>query len=112
MAALRILNLGVRFLLELAALGIASYWGYTLRRDFPANVLLAILVPAVIAVVWGMFIAPKARFPTGRHGQAGLGLIVFLLAAGALAQRGHPTAALVFASIATISSLLLYAPTR
>lgn len=109
-SVLRVINLGIRFLLELCALAVACYWGATLRAGGATRLLFAELLPVTVAALWALFISPKATWPAGRHGQAGLGLLVFLLAAGALAHRGHPLMALVLAAVATTSSLLLYLP--
>lgn len=109
MSALRIINLGVRFLLELASLAAFGYWGATVRASGALRALLAIALPLAVALVWGLFISPKARYSTGRPGQVGLGLIVFLVAALLLRERGHVAMPAVFAVTAVISSLLLYA---
>ena len=109
MSTLRAINLAVRFLLELASLGSFGYWGATLQATTAVRSVAAIAIPLAVAVLWGIFISPKARIPTGRLGQAGLGLVVFLAAAAALQVRGHTTVALTFAALAVVSSLLLYA---
>lgn len=108
MSALRIINLGVRFVLELCALVAFGYWGATLRASVALRTLLAIVIPLGVALVWGLFISPKARYSTGRPGQVGLGLIVFLVAALLLRERGHVALAAGFAVTAVVSSVLLY----
>ena len=109
MATLRVINLVVRFLLELAALAAFAYWAARLDVSRGMRVLLVILAPMVVAVFWGLFVSPKARFSTGRAGQIGLGLIVFLAASAALIVRGQAALGLAFACIAVASSGLLYA---
>jgi hypothetical protein len=108
MTALRVINLGVRFLLELAALGSFAYWGATLPAGIVVRSAAAVALPLGVAILWGIFISPKARIPTGRLGRSGLGLVVFLAAAAALQTRGLTAYALMFAAIATVSSVLLY----
>jgi uncharacterized protein DUF2568 len=108
-ATLRAINLGIRFLLELAALACAAYWGWTLSTGTGLRVAAAIGLPFLVAGAWGLFISPKARFPTGRLGRASLGLFVFLAAALALFDRGQVQLALGFACVAIISSLVVYA---
>ena len=109
MSALRLINLGVRFLLELGALGAFSYWGATARASGALRAALAVILPLIVALLWGLFISPKARYSTGRAGQVGLGVIVFLVAALLLRERGHVTVAAAFAATSVVSSLLLYA---
>lgn len=109
MATLRVINLGVRFFLELAALASIAYWAGALQAPLPLRIVLAVGAPLVIAFLWALFISPKARFSTGRIGQSGLGLIVFLAAAAALFARGQTSLAIAFASTAVVSSVLVYA---
>ena len=108
-AALRVANLAVRFLLELASLGTFAYWGATLPVGRGLRSAAAVAIPLAVAVLWGIFISPKARIPTGRLGRAGLGLVVFLAAAAALHARGQTRLALGFGVVAVVSSLVLYA---
>lgn len=108
MATLRIVNLAVRFVLELAALAAFAYWAARLDMPRGLRILVAILVPMVVAALWGLFISPKARFSTGRAGQVGLGLIVFLAASAALFVRGQSAIGLAFACTAVLSSAVLW----
>ena len=108
MEALKALNLGVRFfVVELGALAAAAYWGWEATSG-PGRWYLAVLAPAAVIVVWALFISPKARFPTGSFGRALLGLIVFLLAAAALWSRDRTALAMVYGSLAVISSVLIF----
>jgi hypothetical protein len=109
MATLRVINLGVRFMLELAALASVAYWGWNLRGSTALRIAAGVVLPLLVAVFWGLLVSPKARLGTGRLGRAGLGLLVFLTAALALFDRGHSGLALAFASVASLSSLLVYA---
>ena len=109
MATLRVINLAVRFGLELAALAAVAYWAAHVDASAGARTALGILAPLVVAVFWGLFVSPKARFSTGRAGQVGLGLVVFLVAAGALLARGQLVLGTAFACTAVVSSAVLYA---
>ena len=110
MNALRVANLGVRFLLELGSLAAFGYWGWTLRGPTAARLAAAVGLPLLVGAGWGLFVSPRARYSTGRVGQASLGLVVFLAAAGALYARGHVRLAAVGGAVAALSSLLVYAP--
>nr|WP_258545332.1 YrdB family protein [Micromonospora provocatoris] len=57
---MKALLLGVIFLLELALLGSAGYWGLTLGAGRPLRLLAGLGAPLVIAVVWGLFCSPRA----------------------------------------------------
>jgi Protein of unknown function (DUF2568). len=106
---LRLVNLAVRFFLELAALAAFAYAATTIDAPVAARAALAVLAPVSIAILWALFISPKARFSSGRLGQVGLGLIVFLSAATVLFLRGQSTFAIAFGVTAVVSSALLYA---
>ena len=56
-------NSGLRFLLELAMLASLGYYGFA-QFDGVAAWGLGLGLPLVAAVVWGMFVSPKARHPT------------------------------------------------
>ena len=83
MNILKGLNLLVRFLLELGMLAAVGYWGFKTGSGWVLKALLGIGLPILIAVVWGMFVAPKAIYPL--HGPAHLALGFVLLASGAVA---------------------------
>jgi hypothetical protein len=109
MDILRATNLALRFALELGALAAAGYWGATIPGGAFVRGASAVLLPTLVAVFWGVFVSPKAPIPTGRLGRAGLGFLVFLGAAALLWTRGHPTLAIVYGALATISSIVVYA---
>lgn len=51
------INLAVRFLLELTALGSFAYWGWTHINGWP-RVIVAILLPVLVAATWAVFAVP------------------------------------------------------
>lgn len=109
MDTLRLANLALRFLLEVGALVAIGRWGWTASAPPFARAALAVVLPVAMAIVWGLFIAPKARFPTGVNGRAILGLVVFLVAAASLHARGHTRLAMSFGALAIVSAVLLVA---
>jgi hypothetical protein len=83
MTILKGLNAGVRFLLELCMLGAVGYWGFKTQSGWGMKILVGIGLPVLIAVIWGLFVAPKAVYPLGRLPHLVLGLV--LLGSGAIA---------------------------
>ncbi|MCY9663121.1 YrdB family protein [Paenibacillus chondroitinus] len=55
-------NLVIRFLLELFLLGSLGVWGYHLGGGTFARFILTGGLPLAAAIIWGLFISPKARF--------------------------------------------------
>jgi hypothetical protein len=62
MEALKLINLGLRFILEILVLLIIGYWGFQVSQGTLLKFLVGIGLPLLIAVIWGMFGAPKARY--------------------------------------------------
>jgi hypothetical protein len=90
------LTLLVRFLLELCMLGAFAYWGFETGDGPAAQALLGVGVPVAAAVVWGMFIAPKARHPVPTAVWIGLQAILFGAAALGLAAVAPAQLAVLF----------------
>ena len=55
-------NLGVAFGMEIAGLGIFAWWGWRTGDNLGLRVLLAIGLPLIAAVTWGLFAAPTADY--------------------------------------------------
>ena len=85
MVILRSLALLVRFLLELCMLGALGYWGFKTGDSAAMKWVLGLGAPLLAAVVWGLFIAPKATFEVPKAVWLGLQVVLFGAAAVALA---------------------------
>src|SRR5580765_757158 len=95
-------NLVLRFLLELSALAATAYWGFSTKSGVTQWVL-GLGAPALVAVVWGLFVSPKARIELPHPAQFAIELLVWAAAALALAAAGQPVLGIVFAVVAVIS---------
>jgi hypothetical protein len=104
----RYANDGLRFLLELAALGSLAYWGFD-EHEGVAQWLLGLGLPLVAAVVWGRFVAPKASHPTTDPQRLLLELLVFGSGVVALAAAGEGTLAVVFGALVVLHLGLTFA---
>ena len=95
-------NLALRFLLELAALGSYSLWGWQ-QMEGLAGYLLAIGLPLLGAVLWGTFAVPndpsrsgKAPVPVPGWLRLALELLIFGLAIFCLFDVGYANIAGLF----------------
>jgi hypothetical protein len=82
-------NLLLAFLVELVALGIFAYWGWRTGGTTLVRWLLALALPLVTAIVWGMFAAPTASH-TSPVLRWTVKVLVFGLAGAALWSLRHP----------------------
>lgn len=100
------LLLAVRFGLELAALVALGYWGFKTGDGTPMELILGLGAPLVAAVLWGLFVSPKARFQAPPL-KAVFELVVFGAAALALLGADQTALAIAFAVVALLDSVLL-----
>jgi hypothetical protein len=109
MGLLKNINLALAFLLELCMLAALGYWGYTLDQGLAVRVVAGLGAPIVAAVLWGVWMAPRAskRLPEPWHLIAEL--IIFGLAIAALYAAGQPRLALAFGVVYLINVVLRYA---
>jgi Protein of unknown function (DUF2568) len=80
---MRTLNLVFRFVLELVVLVALFLWGVSVSDQLIVQVVLGLGAPAIVIVVWGLFVAPRAsrRLPDPQR----LALEIVVFGAGVLA---------------------------
>jgi hypothetical protein len=108
---LRGATLTARFLCELAMLAALAFWGYVVGDGVWAW-LLGILAPAVAALSWGTFVAPRAKVPVPAPVRVAIELALFAAAAAGLAAAGQPLAAVVLGVAGLATSLVNQAQER
>ena len=108
------LNLGLRFILELAALIAAGYWGYS-QTDSWTKYILAIGVPLILAVLWGAFAVPNDRSRSGKapistpgYLRLCLEIAFFAFAGWALYETGLTRLALILLIITLVHYVISY----
>lgn len=105
--ALKAINLGVTFLLELCMLAAFAYWGFTTGTMLLTQLLLGIGVPVLVVLVWGRFMAPKSSTRLTGAAYLVLKFILFGAAALALAVVGQTTLAILFMVASVINQVLM-----
>jgi len=104
--AVRAANLALSFLLELGLLAALGYWGYETPDRFWLAVLLGMFLPIVAAIVWGVFLAPKASIPVPEPWHTVFALILFALAAVALSASHQPILAVIYAALVVLNQVV------
>lgn len=107
MNALKSLNLGARFLLELGMLAAVGYWGFKTSSNWFLKILLGIGLPVLIAVLWGMFVAPKATYLLSGASYLTVELILLALGSLALFASGKPALAWIYTTVFIANKILL-----
>jgi hypothetical protein len=97
----------LRFFLELGAIVALGYWGVHASKDLPVQVVLAVGAPAVLIVVWALFVAPRAVYPMPRLAQAIVGGLLLEIAAVALVVAGQSLVGLVFGGLVAFDTAAL-----
>ena len=92
--------LTVRFLVELATLAALAVAGASASAGLGWRIVLAIGGPGLLALIWGLVMAPRARRRLADPARLIVEIVLFLAAATALALVGDVDAAVVYAVIA------------
>jgi hypothetical protein len=107
MQILKVLNLLVRFLLELCMLAAVGYWGFQTGSGWGLKIMLGIGLPVLLIVIWSLFVAPKAVYPV--RGSLHIVLSLILLGSGAVAlfASGKATLGWIYAIVLIVNQGLL-----
>ena len=97
-------NLGLKFLLEVAAVVAFAYWGAN-TDGLPLSLILAIAVPVVVIAAWAVFAAPKSARRLPAQARIPFELAVFVAAVLALLAAGASGAALVMAVLVALNAI-------
>lgn len=107
--ALKAANLGVRFALELCLLAALCFWGVRSGQGFVGKLALGIGAPLLAAVIWGLFIAPKATYTPPTAIWIGLQVVLFGAAVLSLFATDHPVLGLLLAILVIANGALMAA---
>lgn len=100
-------NDALAFLIELAALVLLGMWGWQRDASTLVRWSFAVGAPAVAAMLWGLFAAPRSRFDVVA---LEIGTKTLVLGAAVLAARTimAPGWWWVFAALVVVNTILLY----
>lgn len=100
-------NLALRFLLELCAFAALGYWGSQATSSGLWCAVLAIVTPGAAIVVWGLFVAPKAKAKVAEPVRWAIELVVFVGAAAALIAADQVALGIVLGAVAVANGVLV-----
>ncbi len=100
-------NLAIRFLVELGGVAAVGYWGFQVSGDPMVRTAAGIGTAALLIVIWGAVLAPRARSPLSPQQRTNVGTVVLLSTAVALAVAGQPILGLAFGLVTVVNAALL-----
>ena len=99
----------LRFLFELLALAAFAIGGWSLTSG-PLRIALAIALPVIAAVVWGLWMAPRSTRRLRDPSRFVVEVVFFLAAGAALWVAGQAAAGIALSVIAIAISALVRLP--
>jgi hypothetical protein len=109
--SIKVIGLGLHFLLELCGLAALIYWGFNTGEGL-MKIVLGVGVPLLAAVMWGTFRVPNdpGKAPIAVRGPVRLLLevIFFGSAVLALSSAGQPTLAALLGITVVIDYAIMY----
>jgi hypothetical protein len=100
-------NLGLRFMVEMAAYAALGYWGASNSSPLIVRVALAALTPLAAMVLWSRLLAPNARWRLRGPSAIASELAVFAGAAVAIGVAGPVWLSEAFIAVAVINTILV-----
>ncbi|MEV0152815.1 YrdB family protein [Micromonospora sp. NPDC050686] len=104
---MKVILLALAFLLELALLVAAGWWGFTLDAGRPVRLLAGLGAPLLIAVVWGLFCSPRATVALPAPAKLAAQAACFVTGAVLLALAGRPAPAVLLVALWAVDKTLL-----
>ena len=105
--SLKLINMGVRFLLEIIALVIFGFWGFRLSDAIFTKIIGGFGVPILVVVIWGTYGSPKALFALDGFARLLLEIAILGLAALALYFIGWQELAIIYGVIVIMNLVLM-----
>ena len=105
-STLKNVNLVLSFLLELGLLAAFAVWGIHIGQTQTAKILLGGGAPLLVAIFWGVFMAPRSTMKVQKPLYPIFKVILFCLAVIALAAAGRPNLAWVMGVSSLVNNLI------
>ena len=96
-------HLLIAFLIEIALVIIAGYWGFQQSKNPWLKYVLAALLPLLVIVLWGIFAAPKSQYRLELTYRLLFELVLFSAATYALQDTSHSRLAIGFAILVLLT---------
>ncbi|CAM3337623.1 MULTISPECIES: YrdB family protein [Paenibacillus] len=102
-----VINLGLRFVLEIILLFSLGYWGFHAVQGVWLSIILGLGLPLLTAVIWGMIISPKASIKLPIGGVLLIEAVLFAAGVLALIDSGFRVSAYLFGIAALVNRCIM-----
>lgn len=106
MRVVRVANLTVAFLCELAMLAAFAIYGWSLDAALPVRIAAAIALPVAAGLLWAWLLAPRSSRRLRMPWLAVLKVAIYAAAATALVRAGHAGWGIALAIAAAVTLAL------
>lgn len=106
MDILKGINATAAFITEIGMYVAYGMWAYHLTHNGVVRWVYALALPALVAVVWGIFAAPQASHRLHGASLFALELTLLLLSAALLAKTGYKSWAITLAAVSVLTQVL------
>ncbi|WP_185147914.1 YrdB family protein [Peribacillus simplex] len=108
LAVLQMVNLSLRFSLEIFALAVYGQWGFKVGNAGIMKGILSIVIPLGIAVLWGLFGSPKASIQLSAKLHFVLEAFIFLVPVGLLLSLKSVKLAWIYGVIVILNRFFMW----
>ncbi|WP_429950524.1 YrdB family protein [Enterococcus sp. AZ101] len=96
-------NIAIAFLLEIFAIFILGYWGFTLQSNKIIRITVGLLAPILMIVIWSIWCAPSSSHRLDGLRLVALKCLIFGIVAYCLLSMNRTSVAIVFGAIVVIN---------
>lgn len=107
MELIKIVNILIRFLIELCVIGILGYWGFHIGKEYFLKMLFGIGIPLLVIIIWGLFGSPAAPLQLTGFAKILLEILIFGSAIAALVHTGNIRVSILLGIVIILNSVLM-----
>ncbi|MHC5216234.1 YrdB family protein [Enterococcus sp. LJL128] len=96
-------NIAIAFLIEIFAIFILGYWGFTLHSSKIIRVTAGLLAPILTIVIWSIWCAPSSSYRLEGLWLVALKCLLFGIVVCCLLSTKQSSAAVIFGAIIVIN---------
>lgn len=97
--------LALRFANEVWTICVLAWAGASFNAAIPVRIVLAVALPSVFAVFWGLIMAPRSKRRLPHPARMITEIAVFGVSAGLLALSGHVLGAVIYVAVSAGAAL-------